>query len=592
MNGGTAQAYSLLMADVQQSGFGGGGGGGGVNGARGSMERSSRLLPLRQAILANSIVNNQYNEDAGDEIEDIANGGVADANHWAASSLLMRTKCNGADSSTHGEAISEELRQSQHNVEGAVAMELVGRRPPRRKRSQQLTCPGPEEAPKHIGLWADFWQQAKQQLRFYKDAAVRKWWILAVPLLLCLLLVGLGVFGVVYAATQMTEQQRDYVRGALASTAIGTVAGQLEIATFAVMTLSAFLTQRPNCTELDTGYNQLASVIFQWDAKQAVYQLQAMPAAVVKYIHPYPNPELAKKLIGRDILYEAQYRNDTIKQIQARDQRLLLGPYDLLEGFKAMFVTYAVFLPAPDPLHDWGCGVQPYKCPPDTCWLPDAANPGGYLKLWGMATSLVRLDVLKEGFGFQTYEEQGYHFRLRQLPDNINREAVIDGTAEPPRDPVTLTFQKYNLQWVFEVAPAAGWVPAWRDPCLAAVIIGSVVVSSLVLWLLLTREKHNLLLRAMLPRKVIRQLQRGEQTVVEEYHDPVTILFTDIVSYTEVASQLTPLQVVRLLNDLYTEFDALTDKHGVYKEYISLLAIRDRPPGMLQEGAVVGGLMD
>ncbi len=35
------------------------------------------------------------------------------------------------------------------------------------------------------------------------------------------------------------------------------------------------------------------------------------------------------------------------------------------------------------------------------------------------------------------------------------------------------------------------------------------------------------------------------------------------MSYTEVASQLTPLQVVRLLNELYTQFDLLCDKHEV-----------------------------
>lgn len=40
---------------------------------------------------------------------------------------------------------------------------------------------------------------------------------------------------------------------------------------------------------------------------------------------------------------------------------------------------------------------------------------------------------------------------------------------------------------------------------------------------------------------------------------------TQIVSYTEVASQLTALQVVRLLNELYTQFDLLCDKHEVYK---------------------------
>ena len=81
---------------------------------------------------------------------------------------------------------------------------------------------------------------------------------------------------------------------------------------------------------------------------------------------------------------------------------------------------------------------------------------------------------------------------------------------------------------MLEVSPAAGWVPEWRDPCIVAVVVGSVAVSLLVLWLLVTREKHNMLLQAMLPEKVIWRLQRGEQTVVEEFLDPVTILFSDV----------------------------------------------------------------
>ncbi|GIL74056.1 hypothetical protein Vretifemale_3970 [Volvox reticuliferus] len=553
-------SFSLLFGDVRQV-IGGVG-----SGVRASVERSSRFLPLRQAIAMGTNGGPTQAECEDEELTVEQNGGAQENGSWVRSSLPIRTKYNEGESVIQESLGEEPSSKLQQQMEDSVAVEVSARSANGvRPRHSAITPAGPaNKARKDDGFWDDFSQQLRQQQKIYLEVATRKWWILAIPLLLCLLLVALGVFGVVYASAHYTEQLRDYARGALASTAISTITGQLEIATFAVMTLSAYLTQHPNCTQLDQTYNKLGNVIFQWDAKQAVYQLQAMPAAVVKYIHPYPDLDLAQQLIGRDILKLPQYRNDTIKQIQKRDQRLLLGPYNLLEGFKAMFVTFAVFLPAPDPLYDWGCGVQPYECPPDTCWVADPET-GGHLKLWGMATSIVRLDALKEGFGFQKYEEQGYRFRLMQMKDEINKEAIIDASSEEPKDPVRLTLRKYNLQWVFEVAPASGWVPLWRDPCIAAVVVGSVVVSALVLWLMLTREKHNRLLRAMLPRKVIQQLQKGQQTVVEEYHDPVTILFTDIVSYTEVASQLTPLQVVKLLNDLYTEFDALTDKHGVYK---------------------------
>ena len=35
--------------------------------------------------------------------------------------------------------------------------------------------------------------------------------------------------------------------------------------------------------------------------------------------------------------------------------------------------------------------------------------------------------------------------------------------------------------------------------------------------------------------------------------------------YTSISSELTPLQVVSLLNDLFSSFDELTQKNNVYK---------------------------
>ena len=50
-----------------------------------------------------------------------------------------------------------------------------------------------------------------------------------------------------------------------------------------------------------------------------------------------------------------------------------------------------------------------------------------------------------------------------------------------------------------------------------------------------------------------------------EKFDVCTILFTDIVTFTNIAAAVTPMEVVDLLNHLYSIFDRLTISHGVYK---------------------------
>ncbi|XP_077996436.1 atrial natriuretic peptide receptor 2-like [Glandiceps talaboti] len=78
------------------------------------------------------------------------------------------------------------------------------------------------------------------------------------------------------------------------------------------------------------------------------------------------------------------------------------------------------------------------------------------------------------------------------------------------------------------------------------------------------KKKTDRLLYSMLPKSVADKLKLGQRIDPETY-DPVTIFFSDIVGFTRLCAESSPLQVVDFLNDLYSMFDGTIMNFDVYK---------------------------
>jgi len=192
---------------------------------------------------------------------------------------------------------------------------------------------------------------------------------------------------------------------------------------------------------------------------------------------------------------------------------------------------------------------------------------------WGMVMSEIDLIKLIEYTGISDhFKEKNMEFRLRlkkKLDDQKTQESFkklkIANSSDFDHLDNSYTFEIPTMpgHFIFEIAYKEGYRSRWYIPFCVGIVIASLIFSVMFKHLLIDRVMYKKLLYKVMPESAIVKLRRG-QTVVEKFN-LVTIFFSDIVGFTSMAGEMRPIQVMKMLNELYTSFDSIVAKHGVYK---------------------------
>jgi class 3 adenylate cyclase len=78
------------------------------------------------------------------------------------------------------------------------------------------------------------------------------------------------------------------------------------------------------------------------------------------------------------------------------------------------------------------------------------------------------------------------------------------------------------------------------------------------------QEKSERLLLNILPAPIAQRLKEQQKLIADGFAD-VTVMFADIVNFTRLSEEMSPRLMVALLNEVFSHFDQLAEKHGLEK---------------------------
>ena len=200
--------------------------------------------------------------------------------------------------------------------------------------------------------------------------------------------------------------------------------------------------------------------------------------------------------------------------------------------------------------------------------------------VWGFIMNYLNWGEMKKRSNiYERFSNVGMDFKLNRLEEDVEKlqfgpkGAPTKNFGELAQSPnshllddtnsIIIETESLHGIWQNRVGIPEGWEPEWWSGAVASVIIVAVLLSFLTALTLVKGQLHRTLVNNMLPPKAIQKITRG-QTVIEKYN-LATVFYADLVGFSGSKNSMTPVQVMNMLNDLYTQLDVIAKRHGVYK---------------------------
>ena len=189
--------------------------------------------------------------------------------------------------------------------------------------------------------------------------------------------------------------------------------------------------------------------------------------------------------------------------------------------------------------------------------LAMAENGRGALEMLGnQSFDLILLDVMMPGLnGFQVLQGLKQDDALKHIPvimvsaldelDSVVRciEIGAEDYLQKPVDPILL---KTKINSILEKKHLRDREQAY------------------LYRLSIEQEKSENLLLNILPKPIIDRLKNGETNIADIFPE-VTVLFADLIGFSNLAARLSPGELIGYINDIFSDFDRLVVHHGLEK---------------------------